>query len=98
MIEGRDPRLRLKEVVVDDVQADDAERNPRDTDLRAECSQDPGRRPRLSGWVSQAGQRSPIVRSKKPTTRRSYSSGAASIAPVCPPGAAQYSFGPFAAS
>jgi hypothetical protein len=38
------------------------------------------------------------VRSKNPTTRRSYSSGAASIAPVCPPGAAQYSFGPLAAS
>ena len=38
------------------------------------------------------------VSSKNPTMRRSYSSGAASIAPVCPPGAAQYSFGPFAAS
>ena len=36
--------------------------------------------------------------SKNPTTRRSYSSGAASIAPTCPPGATQSSFGPCAAS
>jgi hypothetical protein len=38
------------------------------------------------------------VLSKNATTRCSYSSGAASIAPTCPPGATQSSFGPVAAS
>jgi hypothetical protein len=84
------------------MQPDDAEREPGKADLGAEGSRSPDRGcpPGLGGRMRDAGRwaPSPIVRSKNPTTRRSYSAGAASIAPVCPPGASQYSFGPFAAS
>ena len=100
MVHRRGARLGLKEVVVDDVQADDAESHASNAHLGSNGRRSATRgRPGLGDRMREGGYcRSPIVRSKKPTTRRSYSSGAASKAPVWPPGAGQYSFGPFAAS
>ena len=48
VIAGRRPRIRLQEAVVDDVQRDGADREPRERDLAAERRRDAGGNAR--GW------------------------------------------------